>query len=138
MPIKYLFKKLLKGLLEILFLATCVYDILKKMKTAIKTGIVRAEAIYLSNDWLFTIETRIKRQVSCLPFYCPRRKQKNVATVLNGIAGKISRTPNHETKIIFSAICEEFYYQRCFLKLVLQKTRQNPWKLKVSVTELSL
>ena len=50
MPIKYLFKKLLKGLLEILFLATCVYDILKKMKTAIKTGIVRAEAIYLSND----------------------------------------------------------------------------------------
>ena len=108
MPIKYLFKKLSKGLLEIFFLATCMYDILKKMKTAIKTGVVEAEAIYssnLSNDWLFTIETRIKKKVSCLPFYCPRRNKKNVAKVLNGIVGKISRMPNHETKIIFSAIC---------------------------------
>ena len=103
-PIIYLYKKLLKGLLEMLFLATCMWDIFKKMKATIKTGNVRPEALYSSNlskDWLFTIETRIKKQVShYLPFYCPLRKQKNVATMLNFIAGKISTVPNHETKII--------------------------------------
>ena len=36
-----------KSLLGVLFLSTCNYDIMKKRKIIVKTGIVRAEAIYL-------------------------------------------------------------------------------------------
>ena len=97
-------------------------DILKKMRTTIKTGIVREEAIYssnLSNDRLFTIETRIKKKVSYyLSFYCPRRKQKKpVASVVNVIAGKMSTMPNHEIKIIFLCNLWRILVSEVFLKI---------------------
>ena len=118
-PIKYIYKKRLKSLLEIFFLATSMYNILKKLALS-------KLALHLSNIYQMA-EARLKKQVSyCLHFYC---QKINIAS-----AQYYRRQNQHKSVImedklfVFSAICGGFYHQRCSLKLVLQKTRENPWK----------
>ena len=66
--------KRLKSLLEIFSLATCMYNILKKLALS-KLALIEGKRYYIYQIYQMT-EARLKKQVSyCLHFYCQKIKK---------------------------------------------------------------
>ena len=73
-PIKHLYKKHLKSLLEFFSLTTCMYNILKKLALS-KLALNERKRYYIYQIYQM-VEARLKKQVSyCLHFYCQKIKK---------------------------------------------------------------
>ena len=91
-PAKYLYKKRLKSLLEVFYLATCMYNILKKLALS-KLALINRKRYYIYQIYQMT-EARLKKQVSyCLHFYCQKIKKHNQCSLLS--QGKPAQKRNH-------------------------------------------
>ena len=85
--IKYLYKKRLKSLLDIFFLATYMYNILKKLALS-KLALIERKRYYIYQIYQIT-EARLKKLSLLLPALLLSENQKTLP-VLKPIAGKTS------------------------------------------------
>ena len=90
--IKYLYKKRLKSLLDIFFLATYMYNILKKLALS-KLALIEWKRYYIYQIYQI-IEARLKKQFSYyLHFYCQKIKKHSQCSKLS--QAKPAQKRNH-------------------------------------------
>ena len=107
--IKYLYKKRLKSLLDIFFLATYMYNILKKLALS-KLALIERKRYYIYQIYQIT-EARLKKlSLTACTFIV--RKSKNIASAQNYRRQNQHKSVIMEDKLfVFSAISGGFYHQ---------------------------